>query len=326
MITQNLTWIFLTFATMCTPLVIAFAVLLFQRRSRRLGVRQGLSETQLLFSVSSPARGRYLNARRNRFRWGPRTGLEVFHLPRSYRRFLWFCGALLLTLIGFVLGEAYAELYLRTLPHTSLDTVLYVWSWVATIHTLDITSGWIIGAKVGSYPLGFVFKTFWGLTYQTYVRAIYARLRSPSQFAYLQLLSSSIVVLWTPLTMTTTFHRALTWLGLNDQDYAAWKKYVGRAFYIRGVAESVSMVAWLGWVVVLHYGWNTKIYPYFSFRGESDPYTFSLTFWASVATWACELAAGYAVRRIMARCFRFDVTAEAVKDFKAFPELLPACV
>jgi len=289
-------------------------------------VRQGLSETQLLFSAPSPARVRFLNANRNRFRWDPRACWEIFHLPRSYRRFLWFCGALLLTLTGFVLGEAYAKLYLRTLPHNSVRTVLYVWSWVATIHTLDITSGWIVGAKVGSYPLGFVFKTFWGLTYQTYVRAIYARLRSPTQFAYLQLLSSSIVVIWTPLTMTSTFHRALIWLNLNDQDYTSWKKYVGRAFYIRGIAESVSMVAWLGWVVVLHYGWNTKLYPYFSFEDKNDPYTFSLTFWASLATWACEIAAGYAVRRIMERWFKFDVTQEALKDFGAFPELLPACV
>jgi hypothetical protein len=157
------------------------------------------------------------------------------------------------------------------------------------------------------------------------VRALYARLRSPSQFAYLQLLSSSIVVIWSPLTMTSLFHRALVWLHLNGQDYEEWKKTVGRAFYIRGLAESVSMLAWLGWVIVLHYGWNTKVYPYFSFKDKSDPYTFNLTFWASLATWGCELVAGWIVRMIMKYAFGFGVTKEAVADFEHFPELLPAC-
>lgn len=325
-ITQNLTWIFLTFATMCTPLIIAFTVLLFERRHNNLGVSRGLTETQLLFSAPSPARSRFLSSnRRSRFRW--RRGGGCFQLARSYRRFLWFCSALLLSLIGFVLGEAYAELYLRTLPHNSLDTVVYVYSWVATIHILDATTGWILGAKVGSYPLGWVFKLYFSLTYQTYVRALYARLRSPSQFAYLQLLSSSIVILWNPLSMTETFHRMLGWLKVNGQTYDERKKNIGRSFYVRGLAECVSMIAFLGWVVVLHFGWNSSVYPYFfNFQDKSDPYTFELTFWASLATWVCEIVAGWVVRRIMMQCFQFGVTEEAVKDFGAFPELLPACL
>jgi hypothetical protein len=322
---QNLTWIFLTFSTMCCPLLIAFVVLLFERRHQNFGSWRGLTETQLLFTAYSPARGRYLNNNpRSRFRWRRLEG--CFTLSRSFKRFLWFCSALFLSLIGYILGEAYAELYLRTLPHNSLETVIYVWSWVATIHTLDITTGWILGAKVGSYPLSFVFKLYFSLTYQTYVRALYARLRSPSQFAYLQLLSSSIVVVWSPISMTPIFHRVLVWLGLNGQEYADWKKTIGRSFFIRGLSENVSMVAWLGWVIVLHYGYNKKVYPYFSFEDKSDPYTFDLTFWASLATWACELAAGWIVRRIMVYGFDFHVTREAVHDFAAFPELLPACL
>jgi hypothetical protein len=322
-ITQNLTWIFLTFATMCCPLLISTVLLLLRWVDQ--GSYGGLSETQLLFSAQSPSRGRYLNPdSRSRFRWRRRNG--CFQLPRSYKRFLWFCSALLLSLIGFVLGEVYAELYLRTLPHNSLETVVYVWSWVATIHTLDISTGWILGAKVGSYPLGFVFKLYFSLTYQTYVRALYARLRSPSQFAYLQLLSSSIVIIWSPLTMTSLFHRSLRWLRLNNQNYADWKKNVGRGFYVRGIAENISMVAWLGWVVTLHFGYNTKVYPYFSFKDRSDPYTFELTFFASLATWCAEVVAGWVVRRIMQWGFGFDVTGEAVRDFGAFPELMPACL
>lgn len=348
-ITQNLTWIFLTFATMCAPLLIAFIVLLAERRHRNLGVSsRALTETQLLFSPlrrldSSSRRHRRRNRNRrsssssssghpwSRCQWlfpWDSSCLSCLPLPRSYRRFLWFCAALLLSLIGFVLGEVYAELYLRTLPHSALDTVVYVYSWVATIHALDATTGWILAAKVGSLPLGWLFKLYFSLTYQTYVRALYARLRSPSQFVYLQLLSSAIVVLWNPLAMTAAFHRLLVRIGCCGRDYADWKRGVGRAFFIRGLAESVSMLAFLGWVVGLHFGWNRDVYPYFNFRDEGggDEYTFALTFWASLATWACELAAGWIVRRLMSFCFGFHVTQQALADFRAFPELFPACL
>lgn len=249
-ITQNLTWIMLTFTTMLCPLVIAFFVLLYEHRHHHWGrSRAAPSETQLLFT-SSPYDTRNLP------RW--QRARQRFSLPRSYKRFFWFCSALLLSLVGFVLGEAYAELYLQTLPHSNLDTVIYVYSWTATIHILDWTTGYILGARAASYPLGWVFKLFFALTYQTYVRALYARLRSPSQFAYLQLMSSGILVLWSPLTMTKTLWSALQVLGLNGQSYDQYKKTVGRSFFVRGLAENVSMVAWLGWVVVLHYGNNTK--------------------------------------------------------------------
>lgn len=253
-INHNLTWILLTFTTMLSPVLISFLVLLFERRAGHLGRRSGPSDTQLLFSTTRhfdpPPTPSWRKRVQRRDSWG---------LAQSYVRFIWFCSALLLSLVALVLGEAYAEVYLRTLPHNSLETVIYVWSWVATIHLLDGTTGWILGACVGSYPLGFVFKLYFCITYQTYVRALYARLRSPSQFAYLQLLSSSIVIIWQPLSMTRTVHAALVACQVNGQTYEEYKKFVGRSFWLRGLAENVSMLAWLGWVVGLHYGWNTKV-------------------------------------------------------------------
>lgn len=258
-INHNLTWILLTFSTMLAPVLISFLVLIFERRAGHLGRRSSPSDTQLLFSTSAAS------SRRFEPRPAPSWRKRVVRTPtewglaRSYIRFIWFCSALLLSLVALVLGEAYAEVYLRTLPHNSLETVLYVWSWVATIHLLDGTTGWIMGACVGSYPLGFVFKLYFSITYQTYVRALYARLRSPSQFAYLQLLSSSIVIIWQPLSMTRSVHAAFVACQINGQTYEEYRKFVGRSFWVRGLAENVSMLAWLGWVVGLHYGWNTKV-------------------------------------------------------------------
>lgn len=83
-------------------------------------------------------------------------------LPASFVRFLWFCVALFVGLMAYVIGEAYAEIYLRTLPHNNLETVVYVYGWVITVHLLDALTGWVLGIRegerVGSYPLSWVFK------------------------------------------------------------------------------------------------------------------------------------------------------------------------
>lgn len=66
--------------------------------------------------------------------------------------------------MAYVLGEAYAEIYLRTLPHNNLETIVYVYGWVVTVHLLDALTGWVLGIRegerVGSYPLSWVFKLF----------------------------------------------------------------------------------------------------------------------------------------------------------------------
>ena len=302
LVASNLTWIFLTFATMCTPLLVAGAVL----ARRRHGGFRGPTETQLLFAPAPPARRRRRAA-------------------RSHRRFLWLCAALLLSLGGYVLGETYSELYLRTLPHSALETVVYVYAWVLTVGALDGATGWVLGARVRSYPLQTVFKLYFALTYQTYVRALYARLRAPAQFAALQALSSARVVLWHPLAMTRAWHALLVAARVTGLAYADWQRHVGRAFFLRGLAESVSMLAFLGWCAALRAGANRDIYPYFTLAGD-DGYTFALTFGASAATWAAELLAGWIVRRVMRAAFGYRVTHEAVRDFAAFPELLPACL
>lgn len=161
------------------------------------------------------------------------------------------------------------------------------------------------------------------LTYQTYVRALYARLRSPQQFIILQIISSSLLIIVTPLTMSSYFHKFLTILGFSGQSYHEYKKFCGRNIFIRSIAENVSMLAFLGETIVLHFGTNQDVYPYFAFDDPTEPYNFSMTFYASVITWACEIVAGWVVRRIMAVAFRFNVTAEGKMDLASWPELLP---
>jgi hypothetical protein len=377
---HNITWICWTFFTMSMPLLIAFTILL--SHARHLGLRQSLSETQRIFTSSwwtgddTIPRDRQRRPPVAQSTFDPNSSLEVAlasdrghqrilrkrWIPASFVRFLWFCTALFIGMMAYVLGEAYAEVYLRTLPHNTFHTIIYVYSWVITVHCLDGLVGWILGGdegeRVGSYPLGWIFKLcitlpptlqndvlthirYFNLTYQTYVRALYARLRSPEQFIYLQILSSSFLIIFIPLTISKPFHYCLTVLSFNGQTLAAYQKFCARNVFIRGIAENVSMLTFIGSILVLHYGNNKDIYPYFAFEradllpspdpnaapiGSGERYNFRLTLWASVVTWACEIAAGWVTRRILWYGWNVDVTGEAKADIGMLPELLPTGV
>ena len=181
---RNTLWMGWTFFTMAIPLLIAVGILL--NNERHLGLRHSLSETQRIFTSSWwTGEGDTITAeraRRPQFNpsiYDPDSPLEVAMasdgpdraehaklrkrwIPFSFVRFLWFCSALSIAIVAYLLGETYAEIYLRTLPHNTIETIFYVYSWVITVHLLDGLTGWILGGnegeRVGSYPLGWIFK------------------------------------------------------------------------------------------------------------------------------------------------------------------------
>ncbi|KAF4636467.1 hypothetical protein G7Y89_g1609 [Cudoniella acicularis] len=318
---HNTAWICWTFFTMAMPLLIAVSILL--NHERHLGLRQSLSETQRIFTSSWWTGDPDTIAVRDRPR-RPAIYPATYDPDSSIQ----------------VTGEVYAEVYLRTLPHNTIHTIIYVYSWVVTVHLLDALVGFILGGsegqRVGSYPLG-----YFSLTYQTYVRALYARLRSPEQFIYLQILSSSFLIILAPLTISKPYHYILGLLSINNQPLPAYQKFCARNIFLRGIAENVSMLAFLGSILVLHYGSNKHLYPYFSFEfdetlppsgpnhspiGGGERYDLKLTIWASTITWACEMTAGWIVRRIIWHGWNVDVTGEAKADIGMLPELLPTGV
>ncbi|CAK7206542.1 hypothetical protein SEUCBS139899_009338 [Sporothrix eucalyptigena] len=257
-------------------------------------------------------------------------------LPASFVRFLWLMSALFTSLLVYELGEASASLFLAALPtmqHATVYTVAYVYGWIVTVFLLDFLTGWILGGRqgerVGSYPLGWVFKLYFMLTYQTYVRALYVRLRSPSQFVLLQVLSSTTLILISPLLMCSWTHRLLVALGLNGQTYGAFQKVCVRNIFVRFVAENASMLAFLGSLLVLHFGPNRDVYPYFAFDDGLDGgpgYTFSFTLYASSITWACELGAAFIVSGLIRYFYGLSVVGEGKMDLAVWPELLPTSV
>jgi hypothetical protein len=94
------------------------------------------------------------------------------------------------------------------------------------------------------------------------------------------------------------------------------------------------MLAFLGSVVILHFGANRDVYPYFSFEeepssvsgGGAEVYTFGLTFYASSITWACELVASFIVAGLIRWIFGVSVVTEGKLDLAVWPELLPTSV
>lgn len=187
---HNIAWILWTFVIMAMPVAIAFFILM--TNERHLGLRHSLSETQRIFTSSwwagepentisrrDPRRRALLHAASfdpnvDTLQIGTDSGgglygdssmsgrLQRRWLPASFVRFVWFCLALSIGLLAYVIGEAYAEIYLRTLPHNSLETFVYVYGWISTVHLLDGLTGWILGGnegeRVGSYPLSWIFK------------------------------------------------------------------------------------------------------------------------------------------------------------------------
>lgn len=174
---HNTSWISWTFIIMAMP--VAIALMILRNNERHLGLRNSLSETQRIFTASWwtgeadtwPRRDRrrvnyatdpFGSDDANNDRHARSTTLRQRWFPASFVRFLWFCVALFVGLMAYVLGEAYAEIYLRTLPHNNLETVVYVYGWVITVHLLDALTGWVLGIRegerVGSYPLSWVFK------------------------------------------------------------------------------------------------------------------------------------------------------------------------
>ncbi|OAF58437.1 hypothetical protein VC83_06347 [Pseudogymnoascus destructans] len=352
----NTVWILWTFITMAMPVAVAFAIL--TSHERHLSLRNSLSNTQRLFTTSWWAGDVESDTLARRDRRRPQAllvnfdpdaplaidnaeallpraalGMRKLWIPASFVRFMWFCATLSIALLAYVLGETYAEIYLRTLPHDSMETIVYVYSWVVTIHLLDGLTGWILGSddgeRVSSYPLGWVFKLYFSLTYQTYVRAIYARLRSPQQFMLLQLLSSTTLIIIHPLTMSSTYHSLLGLLRLNTQSYTTYARFCRRTLFIRSLAENASMAAFLGQILVLHYGANRDAYPYFAFDGaeggdEEGLYDFDRTLWLAAVTWGCEIVAAWVVRRVVKGLFGKEVAGEGWRDLRRWPELLPA--
>lgn len=294
-------WVTLSFVAMLMPAIACFSKL---KRDKRHTYRNAVPTVSQTFLGDGFSR----------------------RIPASWRRFLWFMTCLGIACFSLVAGQAYASLFLSTLPHTSLDAGTWVYSWVITVQLLAQISLYILAGKVRSRALLFLYKLFFQLVYHVFYRNLFARLRSPSQFATVQLLSSALVVGVFPLQMTKIWHRLLQIVIGYPHSWEDHVDSIATAFYVRGLAQNVTMVGFLGWLSILHFGPNSQIYPFFRFSpSPEDPYTFPLTFTASCVIWGSELVSSFVARQVMAFAFKVDVSQVGMDEMREYPELVPAC-
>ncbi|UZJ54569.1 hypothetical protein CBS101457_003889 [Exobasidium rhododendri] len=290
-------WVALAFATMAMP---AFVCLAGLRRGGRQTYRHSLTDTQKTFLENELSR----------------------RIPASYTRFLWFMAVIGAALIALIAGQGYASVYLSTLPHTGLDGTAYVAFWTVNVNILLLVSTWILEQKVRSRALIFVIKYYYFLVYFIFYRNLFARLNSFDQFALIQLLSSFWVCIWYPFSMTRRFHALLSYFSLDPRSYEEHVESMGLAFYLRNLAQNTTMIAFLGWVSILHFGPNQHMYPFFAFADKRDPYNYQLTMLGSSAIWASELLSSFVARQICLYSLDVDVTNLGLDEMRSYPELV----
>ncbi|KAJ1767781.1 hypothetical protein LPJ74_005168, partial [Coemansia sp. RSA 1843] len=325
-----LTWTALTLLTLLLPVVISFAII--QRHHRR-------SMRQRRYWTGSPGdEPHYQQQQQQQHQHQHQhqqnrplmaTSIE-WRTPTSYRRFLWFCSSFLLWYAALAAGEYLAYVYIDTLPHTTKDGFYYVYSWIATVNILSGVASWVVTTKIRSWPLQYIYTMYFFTTYFIFYRNLFARLQNPEQVVLLQLGSSMWVVLIYPLRMARPVYRVLSFVFRwgDDYSYETYVRQLGRTFFLRNKAENATMLGFLCWVTVLHFGPNSRHYPYFRFEPKDDEfnYEYSLTIRASVYAWASELFASRIVRFIFRHAYALDVGSEAVYDFRRYPHVVPVLV
>ncbi|CAD6581455.1 MAG: hypothetical protein CYPHOPRED_001578 [Cyphobasidiales sp. Tagirdzhanova-0007] len=292
-------WVSLAFATMSMPALVCFAKL---RRDRRMTYRHSLTETQKTFLERQLGR----------------------RMPKSYIRFLWFLSCVAIALFSGLVGQAYMSVYLSTLPHGSIESVVYVWTWILSCAVFGILAGWILEKKVGSRALDFVFRLYFQLVYHVFYRTLFARLRKAEQFLYIQIFSSIWIVTFYPVWMSRTTWRMLRFLAGYEKTYSEHTDSIATNLYVRNLSENVTMIAFLGWLTILHFGPNRGVYPFFDFS-DKDPYNYKRTAISSLIIWFSELLSSFVARAICGYTYKIDVTNTGLDTLREYPELLPAC-
>ncbi|KAJ1900835.1 hypothetical protein LPJ66_001217 [Kickxella alabastrina] len=301
-----LMWTSLTLLTLFLPVLISFVSI--QRHHRRSKRRlQGSAEERPLVATATEWR-----------------------TPTSYRRFLWFCSSFLLWYAALASGEYLAYVYTETLPHSTKDGFYYVYSWIATVNILSAIASWVVSTKVRSWPLQHIYTLYFFMTYFIFYRNLFSRLQNPEQVVFIQLVSSLWVVFIYPLRMARWVYRCQAFVCRwgDDYPYEIYVKQLGRAFFLRNKAENATMLGFLCWVTVLHFGTNRHHYPHFRFNPSDDEfnYKYGLIVRASVYVWISELMSGRVVRCLFRWIYNHNISSEAVDDFRRYPHVVPVMV
>ncbi|KAJ1734786.1 hypothetical protein LPJ61_000895 [Coemansia biformis] len=315
------TWTSLTLLTLLLPVAISFTIIQrHYRRSTRLR-RWGAPGAGGAAAVVDPVGDEHRPLMATSTEW---------RTPSSYRRFLWFCSTFLLWYAALAAGEYLAYVYIESLPHSTRGEFVYVYSWIAIVNVLSLAASWVVTAKIRSWPLQYIYTLYFFTTYFIFYRNLFARLENPEQVVLLQLGASLWVVVIYPLRMARWVYRVLAFVCHwgDDYPYEAYARQLGRSFFLRNKAENTTILGFLCWVTILHFGPNRRHYPFFRFEpADGGPsYEYSLTVRASIYAWASEFVASRVVRCLFRWLYGQNISSEAVHDFGRYPHVVSAMV
>lgn len=367
-IKSNILYFLLTFVTLTLPLVVAFFKTSLNwglylgaqwrsqsgRRRRAISMISGKSNNNNYrfptfpptSPISQPTPSSFLTSTSS-------------YTSEQYVCFLYFLLILVIAITAAHVAEFVAHRYVTTvLPTASnLDGIIYTNGMMAAIYICDWIVEWIIDVKItpspvmslsnyspttSSPPLIYIFRLYFYMLYFVLYRNVFARLRF-AQFLFIQASSSLLVVCMYPLQMAQTTHSLLArWFGINP-DYEVYIRRIGRSFFIRNIAENATMLGFLAWCSILHFGNNAQVYPFFKFVDiDTDPsaliidqlqqefaaasYSYQTTIIYSVSAFAFELVTGFITRKIMLRRFGISITREAVAEFERHPYIVVSMV
>src|SRR6266511_4109695 len=87
---------------------------------------------------------------------------------------------------------------------------------------------------------------------------------------------------------------------------------------LRDLSENATMLGFLGWLCIIHYGPNYEVYPYFKFVDQNKELDITWTLKATCKIWAFELVSAKITRLIYKKYFKINIRREAVADFKKY--------
>ncbi|KAJ2765199.1 hypothetical protein IWQ56_004193 [Coemansia nantahalensis] len=304
-----MTWTSLTLLTLLLPVVLSFTNIQrhYRRttRPRRYG-GPGVSGAPVIATTAAAAAAAAAAADGIDDEHRPLMATSTeWRTPSSYRRFLWFCSSFLLWYAALAAGEYLAYMYIETLPHNTRDEFFYVYSWTAIVSVLSLAAGWVVETKIRSWPMQYIYTLYYFTTYYVFYRNLFARLENPEQVVFLQMAASLWVVVIYPLRMARWVYRLLAFVCRwgDDYSYDAYARQLGRTFFLRNKAENATVLGFLCWVTILHYGPNRRHYPFFRFEpvnGEPS-YEYSLTVRGSIYAWASEPSTTLGATRMSSR-------------------------
>ncbi|KAI9263063.1 hypothetical protein BY458DRAFT_438819 [Sporodiniella umbellata] len=126
-----------------------------------------------------------------------------------------------------------------------------------------------------------------------------------------------------PLSTTQTWYRlTVRFLGLT-LTYPEYQQKVARSFYLRHLAENTSMLGFLCWFNLLHFGPNRAAYPYFFLDNkDGNPFNHTKTCLAATLIWTSEYTSSWIARRLLKKHLSLSVTQQAMKEFRQYPEMM----